>query len=111
MPEPTHPGPAAEYIRKVNTEMLLTFYVALRRYLTATPSVAEDIANARSALAAFGGNPDITLTELTAPLLARTLDETEANVRANRISPSLTAAEDQAEAAARAERGSYRKGE
>jgi hypothetical protein len=25
--------PAAEYLRKVNTEMLLTFYVALRQYL------------------------------------------------------------------------------
>jgi hypothetical protein len=95
------PDPAAEYLRRVNTEMLLTFYVALRQYLRDTPDDAESIANARSALAAFGGNPDITLAELTAPPLAPILDEAEITVAAGRISPALTAAEDQINAALR----------
>jgi hypothetical protein len=78
--------------------MLMTFYVALRGYLTDTPEDTESVRNAREAIAAFGGNPAITLAELTAPPLAGVLDEVDALVAANRISPALTAAEDQAEA-------------
>jgi hypothetical protein len=94
--------PTGDYLRKVNTEMLLTFYVGLRKYLTESGGVeTESTANARAAIAAFGGDGDITLTELTSQPLSRALDEMEATVAAERISPSLTAAEDQAAAALR----------
>jgi hypothetical protein len=99
-PDPA-PDPAAEYIRKVNTEVLLTFYVALRQYLTAAPPVAEDIANARAAIAAFGGREDITLAELTTPPLSDVLNEADVLIATGRVSPALTAAEDQIEAALR----------
>jgi hypothetical protein len=96
------PDPATEYLRKVNTEMLLTFYVALRRYLADTLGAeSEDIANARTAIAAFGGRADITLTELTAPPLAGVLDEMETTIATGHISAVLTAAEDQINAALR----------
>jgi hypothetical protein len=93
--------PAAEYLRKVNTEVLITFYVALRQYLRDTPDDAESIANVRAAIAAFGGDPAITLAELTAPPLGPVLDEADVLVATGRISPALTAAEDQIEAALR----------
>jgi hypothetical protein len=86
----------------------MTFYVALRQYLRDTPEDTESAANARSAIAAFGGSPAITLAELTASPLAAILDEAEITVRAGRISPALTAAEDQINAALRNRDGTGR---